>query len=627
MGKTTTATTAKKPSKTTPTSRPASSAPSTFQADPNAGGPAAASGAIKPDDLNRIIAALTGAGQAYGVDWEQTPNVTVTMRGETRTPRPINLRRNQWGEVEAMPTGGPQITPGRSFSLRTAIGFVDKLARENPEQLTAIQRGLWEARYYEPEMYKNKQMPKWGTATDDNATRMAFQRVVIESLRTNRPIEDILAERKEMYRAEVQEASGMGAGLDAGLDQVITTSDPDTIRSSADQIAQSLYGRIATEDEKEFAINLVQSQQIQTGMMKGQVDRANNARSLANSGAPVGSASGAAGSGLLNPVPAGKINENFGQDRGDHKHEGVDIAAPAGTPIQAAMGGRVISVKGKGDNNAAGNRVSIQGDDGRFYSYFHMSDQDFGKVAVGQKVAAGDVIGLVGNTGRSKGNHLHFEINMNGVGQGPIDPLPELRTSSTGGTAAGDIESFMAAVRSVESTNNYDWNLKSGVGASGAYQFMPSTWKSAAKLAGIDPNDHSPAAQDAAARALMTEYAKTFNGDWRLVAIAWHAGPRAAKKEMQKPGYAAKISDKDANGKGMVTSDYAAKVIANMGKTPTVAGANSITDSQGTTTIIPNVDPGSQVEQEFRRQNPEEVFDFNAVKTYDAFRNFWKGGA
>jgi murein DD-endopeptidase MepM/ murein hydrolase activator NlpD len=98
-------------------------------------------------------------------------------------------------------------------------------------------------------------------------------------------------------------------------------------------------------------------------------------------------------------------------------HTGLDIAAPGGTPIQAAKDG---VVKFSGENGGYGNLVIIDHGDGTETYYGHASALH---VQPGQQVKAGDVIASVGTTGNSTGNHLHFEIRQNGT---PIDPAPYL---------------------------------------------------------------------------------------------------------------------------------------------------------------------------------------------------------
>ena len=89
-------------------------------------------------------------------------------------------------------------------------------------------------------------------------------------------------------------------------------------------------------------------------------------------------------------------------------HNGIDIPAPAGTPIIAAYDGQVAWSY---YNWSAGNWVGIDHGNGVYTVYMHMSKM---LVTEGQYVKQGDVIGLVGTTGSSTGNHLHFAVRLNG---------------------------------------------------------------------------------------------------------------------------------------------------------------------------------------------------------------------
>lgn len=99
-------------------------------------------------------------------------------------------------------------------------------------------------------------------------------------------------------------------------------------------------------------------------------------------------------------------------------HTGIDIPAAKNTPIYAAKSGVVItSEKGSGSYWSYGNYVLIAHSDGTSTLYAHMNKRGVSK---GQTVKQGDVIGYVGTTGRSTGNHLHYEIRVNGS---RVDPL------------------------------------------------------------------------------------------------------------------------------------------------------------------------------------------------------------
>ncbi len=96
-------------------------------------------------------------------------------------------------------------------------------------------------------------------------------------------------------------------------------------------------------------------------------------------------------------------------------HQGVDLSAPAGTPIYASRGGQVSAAT---YGSAAGYYVRINHMDGFSSIYMHMTHY---VVSAGQNVSAGQLIGYVGKTGVATGNHLHFGISYNGAYVNPCN--------------------------------------------------------------------------------------------------------------------------------------------------------------------------------------------------------------
>ena len=101
-------------------------------------------------------------------------------------------------------------------------------------------------------------------------------------------------------------------------------------------------------------------------------------------------------------------------------HEGQDMPAPEGTPIRAASSGVITYV---GVYSGYGNYVSIDHGNKISTGYGHMSR--FADIHVGMHVDAGQVIGYVGNTGHSFGDHLHFETVVNGKKVDPVQFMKE----------------------------------------------------------------------------------------------------------------------------------------------------------------------------------------------------------
>jgi murein DD-endopeptidase MepM/ murein hydrolase activator NlpD len=135
-------------------------------------------------------------------------------------------------------------------------------------------------------------------------------------------------------------------------------------------------------------------------------------RASAPAAAPTSAPSQPSSSGFIWPV-SGPVVSGFGM-RWGRMHEGIDIAAPSGTPIRAAAAGTVIYA---GWMSGYGNLVVVDHGGGIATAYAHQSSIGAGVAA---HVVQGQVIGYVGCTGHCYGPHLHFEVRVNGS---PVDPL------------------------------------------------------------------------------------------------------------------------------------------------------------------------------------------------------------
>lgn len=121
---------------------------------------------------------------------------------------------------------------------------------------------------------------------------------------------------------------------------------------------------------------------------------------------------------------AGRLSSSFGLRRiinGLERmpHAGIDVAAPVGTPVHAAGSGVVVET---GDYFFNGNSVYIDHGQGLVTLYCHL---DRIEVLPGEPVAAGQRIGLSGNTGRTSGPHLHWTVLLNGAAVDPRLFLPK----------------------------------------------------------------------------------------------------------------------------------------------------------------------------------------------------------
>jgi murein DD-endopeptidase MepM/ murein hydrolase activator NlpD len=122
------------------------------------------------------------------------------------------------------------------------------------------------------------------------------------------------------------------------------------------------------------------------------------------------------------PVAQGVVSSGFGIRNGA-MHSGVDISAPAGTPVLAADSGVVIF---SGTLHGYGNTVIIRHDDEYATVYAH---NERNLVSEGTRVVAGQQIGEIGRSGHTTGANLHFEVRRDNVARNPLAYLPEPASS------------------------------------------------------------------------------------------------------------------------------------------------------------------------------------------------------
>ena len=118
----------------------------------------------------------------------------------------------------------------------------------------------------------------------------------------------------------------------------------------------------------------------------------------------------------IKPISGGRYSSGFGK-RWGRMHKGVDWACSVGTAVKASCGGTVVSA---GWSNGYGYCITIRHPDGKQTRYAHLSKI---LVSSGKSVKQGDKIALSGNTGRSTGPHIHFEILVNGSQVNPLKYL------------------------------------------------------------------------------------------------------------------------------------------------------------------------------------------------------------
>jgi murein DD-endopeptidase MepM/ murein hydrolase activator NlpD len=185
---------------------------------------------------------------------------------------------------------------------------------------------------------------------------------------------------------------------------------------------QAVQGRqaklVATREQREEALAKIDStaEELHDDVASLQGEIAAQLAGYGSAPLPAGPiVPGSSGSGLIWPVN-GAVVSGFGM-RWGRMHEGIDIAVPAGTPIRAAASGTVILLEGEAESGGYGNFTCLDHGGGLQTCYAHQSAFAVGS---GQSVDQGDVIGYVGCTGHCYGDHLHFEVRINGA---PTDPL------------------------------------------------------------------------------------------------------------------------------------------------------------------------------------------------------------
>jgi len=129
---------------------------------------------------------------------------------------------------------------------------------------------------------------------------------------------------------------------------------------------------------------------------------------------------GYAKGGLVRPVRGGAVTSGFGTSRGRYPHAGIDLAVPIGTPVFAAMDGRVSRAGTNAITGRTGIGAFLDHEGNRNTYYGHLSRL---LVKVGEMVKAGQQIALSGNTGNSSGPHLHWETWTGGKA---VNPAPYL---------------------------------------------------------------------------------------------------------------------------------------------------------------------------------------------------------
>ena len=224
--------------------------------------------------------------------------------------------------------------------------------------------------------------------------------------------------------------------------------------------------------------NALSSEATRAGGAALGVSAARISASIAPVGVPVGME-------LVQPVVGSRTSQDFGPTTLDlepaavvdgvrypHFHAGLDLAAPLGTPVQAAAAGVVVAAGREADGAVI---VRIRHDDGSETLYGHL--QPDLAVQKGDRVAAGQTIGAIGLTGMTTGPHLHLELRVNGKA---VDPAPWIASGRLpGATATSGVDAGAADPGSLTGLTAFD-----AVAAQIPYS---SQIRAAAVAANVDP--------------------------------------------------------------------------------------------------------------------------------------------
>lgn len=135
----------------------------------------------------------------------------------------------------------------------------------------------------------------------------------------------------------------------------------------------------------------------------------------------------------VNPVDGGTLSDGFGwrtapTTGASNNHKAIDIAAPQGTPVKAAMSGKIVGMNkygyGKDEYEGYGVSVTVDCGNGITMAYHHMVDGSNANLNIGDEVKAGQQIGQVGSTGISTGPHLDFQVVKDGKYVDPRNYIP-----------------------------------------------------------------------------------------------------------------------------------------------------------------------------------------------------------
>lgn len=218
---------------------------------------------------------------------------------------------------------------------------------------------------------------------------------------------------RDQIKATVARLRSAKNRIEAARDSIAAEEQALASARSAVQSRQADLVAVRREREDALATISDHEHEIEGDLAAIQAEIAATLSASASAPLPAGPVRYGSGS-MIWPVD-GPVVSGFGY-RWGRMHEGIDIAAPAGTPIRAADAGTVVLVQSDAESGGYGNFTCLDHGGGLQTCYAHQSSFAITSGSVSQ----GDIIGYVGCTGHCYGDHLHFEVRISGA---PTDPL------------------------------------------------------------------------------------------------------------------------------------------------------------------------------------------------------------
>lgn len=324
----------------------------------------------------------------------------------------VSLLHEQINNTNAQINGYTQVIADKQAELDDVLSQQEKLYVKHKQRIRAME--------------ERGKMTYWNilfrsTSITDLLDRLSMIREIAEADQRNlsdlrRTSTVVLAVKEEMERNRTQ--------LEQSRSQLDKTmQEMETKQAEAEKLLQELIAK-----GEEYERLLIQSEDKQDALMsklankKSAYNRQAYEEWLKNSQQNNGP--DYYDDNWMSPLTKYRLSSPFGMRfhpilKKNRMHNGVDMAAPANTLIYAARGGLVITTAYQKDG--AGNYVQIDHGDGYRSIYMHMTRY---VVKSGDYVVPGQIIGYVGSTGLSSGNHLHFGISKNGVYVNPMEYIP-----------------------------------------------------------------------------------------------------------------------------------------------------------------------------------------------------------